>query len=68
MDRPDYDCRQRLLSVGADTAEERLQYYASQFPLVEIDATYYALPVARVAELWRQRTPPDFTFDVKAHA
>ena len=53
---------------GADSAEERLQYYASQFPLVEIDATYYALPVARVAELWRQRTPPDFIFDVKAHA
>jgi uncharacterized protein YecE (DUF72 family) len=53
---------------GIDTAEERLQYYASQFPLVEIDATYYALPVARVAELWRERTPPDFIFDVKAHA
>ncbi len=52
----------------ADTAEERLQYYASQFPLVEIDATYYALPTARVAELWRDRTPPDFTFDAKAHA
>lgn len=53
---------------GADSAEERLQYYASQFPLVEIDATYYALPVPRVAELWRERTPPDFVFDVKAHA
>src|SRR3954471_9174044 len=53
---------------GADTAEERLQYYASQFPLVEIDATYYALPVARVSQLWRERTPPDFVFDVKAHA
>jgi uncharacterized protein YecE (DUF72 family) len=53
---------------GTDTAEERLQYYASQFPLVEIDATYYALPVARVAQLWRERTPPDFVFDVKAHA
>jgi uncharacterized protein YecE (DUF72 family) len=53
---------------GVDTAEERLQYYAAQFPLVEIDATYYALPVARVAELWRERTPPDFVFDVKAHA
>ena len=52
----------------ADTAEERLQYYASQFPLVEIDSTYYALPSARVAELWRDRTPPDFTFDAKAHA
>jgi uncharacterized protein YecE (DUF72 family) len=53
---------------GTDTAEERLAYYASQFPLVEVDATYYALPSARLAELWRERTPPDFTFDVKAHA
>ena len=53
---------------GADSAESRLQYYASQFPLVEIDATYYALPAARTAELWRDRTPPDFVFDVKAHA
>ena len=53
---------------GADSAESRLQYYASQFPLVEIDATYYALPNARTAELWRERTPPDFVFDVKAHA
>jgi uncharacterized protein YecE (DUF72 family) len=54
--------------AGADTAEERLQYYASQFPLVEVDATYYALPSARTAELWRDRTPPDFVFDVKGHA
>jgi uncharacterized protein YecE (DUF72 family) len=53
---------------GADTAEERLQFYASQFPLVEVDATYYAIPQRRMAELWRERTPPDFTFDVKAHA
>jgi uncharacterized protein YecE (DUF72 family) len=53
---------------GADSAEERLVYYASQFPLVEVDATYYALPVRRTAQLWVQRTPPDFVFDVKAHA
>ncbi len=53
---------------GADSAEERLQYYASQFPLVEVDSTYYALPFPRMAELWRDRTPPDFVFDVKAHA
>jgi uncharacterized protein YecE (DUF72 family) len=52
----------------ADTPEERLAYYASQFPLVEVDATYYALPTPRLAELWRERTPPDFIFDVKAHA
>jgi uncharacterized protein YecE (DUF72 family) len=52
----------------ADTAEERLQHYADLFPLVEVDATYYALPAERTAELWVERTPPDFTFDVKAHA
>jgi uncharacterized protein YecE (DUF72 family) len=53
---------------GADSAEERLAYYASQFPLVEVDATYYALPAERTAQLWRERTPPDFIFDIKAHA
>jgi len=53
---------------GADSAEERLQYYASRFPLVEVDATYYSLPSRRTSELWVQRTPPDFTFDIKAHA
>ena len=53
---------------GADTAEQRLGFYAGTFPIVEIDATYYALPSARVAEAWVDRTPPDFVFDAKAHA
>src|SRR5438477_12813443 len=53
---------------GADSAEERLRHYAAQFPLVEVDATYYALPYKRMAEAWAERTPPEFRFDVKAHA
>ncbi|MGP1675262.1 MAG: DUF72 domain-containing protein [Candidatus Limnocylindrales bacterium] len=53
---------------GADSAEERLQFYASRFPIVEVDATYYSLPVRRTSELWVARTPPDFIFDIKAHA
>jgi uncharacterized protein YecE (DUF72 family) len=53
---------------GSDTPEERLAFYAGQFPIVEVDATYYALPSARVAEAWVARTPPDFLFDAKAHA
>ena len=53
---------------GADTAEERLRFYASQFPVVEVDATYYALPNKRTAEAWVERTPKDFVFDIKAHA
>jgi uncharacterized protein YecE (DUF72 family) len=53
---------------GADGAEERLAFYAATFPIVEIDATYYALPSAKTAAAWVERTPPDFTFDAKAHA
>jgi uncharacterized protein YecE (DUF72 family) len=53
---------------GTDSPEERLAYYAATFPIVEIDATYYALPSARVAAAWVDRTPPDFMFDAKAHA
>ena len=52
----------------AGSAEERLQFYASRFPVVEVDATYYALPSRRLSELWVERTPPDFVFDIKAHA
>ena len=53
---------------GADSAEERLRFYASQFPVVEVDATYYALPNKRTAESWVERTPNGFVFDIKAHA
>jgi len=53
---------------GANSAEERLRYYASQFPVVEVDATYYALPSKKTAEAWVERTPKDFVFDIKAHA
>ncbi|MCW3820132.1 DUF72 domain-containing protein [Micromonospora sp. DR5-3] len=50
----------------ADTPEKRLAYYARQFPLVEVDATYYSPPAERTAHLWVDRTPPGFTFNVKA--
>jgi uncharacterized protein YecE (DUF72 family) len=50
----------------ASTAEDRLKYYASQFPLVEVDSTYYGLPSERTAVLWADRTPDHFTFDFKA--
>ncbi|GAA2702036.1 DUF72 domain-containing protein [Micromonospora olivasterospora] len=50
----------------ADTPEQRLSWYARQFPLVEVDATYYSPPAERTARLWVDRTPPGFTFNVKA--
>ncbi len=53
---------------GTSTSEDRLRYYASQFPVVEVDSTYYSLPERATAALWAERTPADFTFHVKAHA
>src|SRR5260370_35115838 len=50
----------------ANTPEKRLRFYARQFPLVEVDATYYALPAEQTARAWAMRTPADFTFNVKA--
>ncbi len=53
---------------SARTAETRLKYYATQFPLVEVDSTYYFPPSERNAVLWIERTPKDFTFNVKAYS
>jgi len=54
----------RFYPSGA-SAEERLRFYAQQFPVVEIDSTFYALPDDRNAGLWVERTPPGFVFDAK---
>lgn len=48
------------------TPEDRLRYYADQFPVVEVDSTYYTPPNERNSALWAARTPPGFTFDIKA--
>jgi len=51
---------------SANTAETRLKYYASQFPIAEVDSTYYGLPNELTSTLWVNRTPDGFTFDIKA--
>jgi uncharacterized protein YecE (DUF72 family) len=51
---------------GVDSAEERLAFYASRFPLVEVDSTYYFPPTEKNAVLWAERTPEHFTFNIKA--
>jgi uncharacterized protein YecE (DUF72 family) len=51
---------------SADTPERRLGYYAKQFPLVEVDSTYYGPPAEQTTKLWADRTPDGFTFNIKA--
>lgn len=56
----------RFYPPDATSAEARLQHYASVFPLVEVDSSYYGMPSQRNSALWVERTPEDFVFDIKA--
>ena len=51
---------------GVSSAADRLRYYADHFDVVEVDSPFYALPSPETAQKWAERTPPDFTFHVKA--
>ena len=48
-------------------AEGRLRYYADHFPMVEVNASFYALPTIGTVENWVERTPDNFRFHVKAN-
>ena len=56
----------RFYPKGASTAEARLRFYASQFRVVEVDSSYYAMPTPATAQLWAERTPEGFVMNVKA--
>lgn len=47
-------------------AREELGYYASRFRTVELNNPFYRLPTAEMFQRWRDSTPPDFQFAVKA--
>lgn len=47
-------------------AAERIAFYSSRFPLVEIDSTLRFPPTPDVARQWAERTPGGFTIDVQA--
>lgn len=48
-------------------SNQQLSFYAQHFPIVEIDSTFYAMMPRRNFELWAQRTPAGFIFDVKPY-
>jgi len=56
----------RFYPPGCTSAEARLRFYASQFPIVEVDSSYYAMPSGSNSVLWADRTPDDFVFNIKA--
>lgn len=58
----------KFYPAGAKTPEARLRYYATRFPMVEADTSYYAIPATETTRAWVDRTPDGFTFDVKAYS
>ncbi|MGZ8635532.1 MAG: DUF72 domain-containing protein [Actinomycetota bacterium] len=46
---------------------EMLSYYASRFPSVEINYTFRRYPTEKSLTTWRDQTPEDFRFTLKAN-
>ena len=46
---------------------DKLKTYAGHFPLVELDASYYAIQPERNIQKWIRETPDRFEFVVKIH-
>jgi uncharacterized protein YecE (DUF72 family) len=46
---------------------EMLSYYASRFPSVEINYTFRRFPTEKALAAWREQTPEDFRFTLKAN-
>lgn len=42
-----------------------LAYYATRFPAVEADVTYYRVPSVSMVRGWARKTPPDFKLSAK---
>jgi uncharacterized protein YecE (DUF72 family) len=49
----------------ARSSLERLSFYATKFPSVEVDMSTYAIPTADMASRWAAAVPPGFIFHVK---
>lgn len=47
-------------------ASEMFDFYARYFDTVEINNSFYRLPTATTFDNWREASPPDFCFAVKA--
>jgi uncharacterized protein YecE (DUF72 family) len=50
------------------SAAERLKFYAERFSIAEADSTYYFPPSPQLTKGWAERTPDNFTMNVKAYS
>jgi uncharacterized protein YecE (DUF72 family) len=56
------------LKAGCCGFAEAQNMYFEQFPLVEIQQTFYQPPKPETVERWRRSAPEDFVFTLKVAA
>jgi uncharacterized protein YecE (DUF72 family) len=47
--------------------KDKLFDYSGHFPIVEVDTSFYAIPLVKNVEKWVEETPENFQFIVKAY-
>ena len=50
---------------GKDRYESKLQEYSDSYSTVELNRTFYKLPMKRTAERWKKNASDDFVFNLK---
>ncbi|KXZ47375.1 hypothetical protein GPECTOR_36g96 [Gonium pectorale] len=56
----------RFYPAWVKSAEQRLEFYGTHFPCVEVDSSTYAIPRPSVTANWAARVPAGFAFHFKA--
>lgn len=55
------------LYVKGTPARDKLKVYSKQFPVVEVDSSFYAVQKADLYQRWAAETTDDFSFLIKAY-
>jgi uncharacterized protein YecE (DUF72 family) len=56
----------RVIKTGCCGFRRAQAEYAAQFPVVEVQQTFYQPPQVKTLERWRAAAPPEFEFTLKA--
>jgi len=56
-----------MIRVGCCGFPTSMKKYFENFSLVELNSTFYQYPREKTVEGWREKTPENFEFTVKAH-
>lgn len=62
-----YDHWEGILYPKGLSSQKRLSYYMKEFDTVEVNYSFYRIPTEKSVLRWRESSPEDFTFALKAN-